>query len=95
THNHETTTRVASSYLKTKSLPLEKRDHEDVVLLADAKVSSKHITNFLRERTGKSIEDNLTICGLFTYAFSLSGAAITPQSNLIREIMTKNLERIA
>ncbi|OWZ17886.1 hypothetical protein PHMEG_0008116 [Phytophthora megakarya] len=46
THNHETKTRVAFSYLKTKSLPLEKRDPEYVALLADAKVSSKHINAF-------------------------------------------------
>ncbi|POM67570.1 Hypothetical protein PHPALM_16404 [Phytophthora palmivora] len=60
THNHETTKSVAASYLTTKSLPVAKRDREDVPLLADAKVSSKFISNFLHERTGEAVAPQQT-----------------------------------
>ncbi|KAG7375102.1 hypothetical protein PHYPSEUDO_004215, partial [Phytophthora pseudosyringae] len=52
THSHPTTDSVASSYLTTKTLPLDDQDREDVKTLADARVSSKHIANFLNERIG-------------------------------------------
>ncbi|KUF82536.1 hypothetical protein AM587_10000582 [Phytophthora nicotianae] len=50
THSHPTTATQASTYLTTKTLPLDDQDREDVKTLADARVSSKHITNFLNER---------------------------------------------
>ncbi|KAL3657605.1 hypothetical protein V7S43_017409 [Phytophthora oleae] len=52
THSHPTTATQASSYLTTETLPLDEEDREDVKTLADARVSSKHISNFLNERTG-------------------------------------------
>ncbi|KAI9996511.1 hypothetical protein PInf_014239 [Phytophthora infestans] len=50
THTHPTSQTEASSYLTTKTLPLDDRDLEDVTTLADARVSSAHITNFLNDR---------------------------------------------
>ncbi|KAI9979569.1 hypothetical protein PInf_028975 [Phytophthora infestans] len=52
THTHPTSQTEASSYLTTKTLPLDDRDLEDVKTLADARVSSAHITNFLNDRIG-------------------------------------------
>eukprot|EP00644_Phytophthora_capsici_P009443 jgi/Phyca11/107552/e_gw1.13.411.1 len=52
THSHPTTASEASSYLTTKTLPLDEQDREDVKTLADARVSSKHISSFLNERIG-------------------------------------------
>lgn len=52
THTHPTSQTEASSYLTTKTLPLDDRDLEDVTTLADARVSSAHITNFLNDRIG-------------------------------------------
>ncbi|OWZ11107.1 Glycoside-Pentoside-Hexuronide family transporter [Phytophthora megakarya] len=53
THNHQTTRSVASSYQARKGLSLNQRVEEDVMLPANADVSSKHISNILCERTGK------------------------------------------
>ncbi|KAL4123726.1 hypothetical protein PRIC2_009576 [Phytophthora ramorum] len=52
THSHPTSDSVAASYHTTKTLPLDKQDREDVKTLADARVSSKHIANFLNQRVG-------------------------------------------
>ncbi|KAG3065896.1 hypothetical protein PC121_g11098 [Phytophthora cactorum] len=43
THWHPTSSTKASSYLTTKTLPLDDEDREDVRTLADARVSSTHI----------------------------------------------------
>ncbi|KAF1794592.1 hypothetical protein GQ600_24009 [Phytophthora cactorum] len=40
THSHPTSSTEASSYLTTKTLPLDDEDREDVRTLADARVSS-------------------------------------------------------
>ncbi|OWZ02206.1 Glycoside-Pentoside-Hexuronide family transporter, partial [Phytophthora megakarya] len=53
THNHQTTRSVASSYQTRKGRSLNQRDEEGVMLLANADVSSKHISNMLCKRTGK------------------------------------------
>lgn len=50
THSHHATQTEASSYLTAKTLPLEDQDREGVMTLADARVSSTHITNFLNDR---------------------------------------------
>ncbi|KAE9217536.1 hypothetical protein PF005_g8627 [Phytophthora fragariae] len=50
THSHPTTASQASSYLTTKTLTLDEQDRDDVKTLVDARVSSKHISNFLNER---------------------------------------------
>ncbi|ETK70766.1 hypothetical protein L915_21909, partial [Phytophthora nicotianae] len=50
THSHLTSSAQASTYLTTKSLPLDNQDREDVKTLADACVSSTHIANFLNDR---------------------------------------------
>ncbi|ETI41304.1 hypothetical protein F443_13454, partial [Phytophthora nicotianae P1569] len=50
THSHPTTNTQAASYLTTKTLPLDDQDREDVKTLADARVSSTHIANFLNDR---------------------------------------------
>ncbi|KAE8981184.1 hypothetical protein PR002_g23904 [Phytophthora rubi] len=60
THSHPTTASQASSYLTTKTLPLDEQDREDVKTLADAPVSSKHITNFLNERIGCKVTPQQT-----------------------------------
>ncbi|KAH7460614.1 uncharacterized protein KRP23_14322 [Phytophthora ramorum] len=52
THSHPTSDSVAASYHTTKTLSLDKQDREDVKTLADARVSSKHIANFLNQRVG-------------------------------------------
>ncbi|KAE9112620.1 hypothetical protein PF007_g11026 [Phytophthora fragariae] len=41
-------------------LPLDEQDREDVKTLADARVSSKHITNFLNERIGCKVTPQQT-----------------------------------
>ncbi|KAE9111381.1 hypothetical protein PF007_g11501 [Phytophthora fragariae] len=46
THN-PTPPEVATSYLTTKTIPMDEQDREDVKTLADTRASSKHITNFL------------------------------------------------
>ncbi|KAF1777529.1 hypothetical protein GQ600_784 [Phytophthora cactorum] len=53
THSHPTSSTEASPYLTTKTLPLDDEDHEDVRTLADARVSSTHIANFLNDRLGR------------------------------------------
>ncbi|ETO73167.1 hypothetical protein F444_10858 [Phytophthora nicotianae P1976] len=60
THSHPTTASEASSYLTTKTLPLDEHDREDVKTLADARVSSKHISNFLNDRIGCKITPQQT-----------------------------------
>eukprot|EP00644_Phytophthora_capsici_P018092 jgi/Phyca11/17170/fgenesh1_pg.PHYCAscaffold_25_\ len=52
THSHPTTCTGAFSYLTTKSLPLDDQARENVKTLADARVSSSHITRFLNDRLG-------------------------------------------
>ncbi|POM68979.1 Hypothetical protein PHPALM_14794 [Phytophthora palmivora] len=52
THSHPTTTAQATAYPTTKTLPLDEQDREDVQRIADARVSSTHVTNFLKERIG-------------------------------------------
>ncbi|OWZ05073.1 hypothetical protein PHMEG_00022903 [Phytophthora megakarya] len=52
TQSHPTIGREASSYLTTKTLPLDDKDREDVMTLADARVSSSHIDRFLNDRLG-------------------------------------------
>ncbi|KAG3252915.1 hypothetical protein PI124_g2481 [Phytophthora idaei] len=67
THSHPTTATQASTYLTTKTLPLDEQDREDVKTLADARVSSKHTTNFLNERIGCKITPQQTrnlICSI-------------------------------
>ncbi|KAE9163836.1 hypothetical protein PF004_g30020 [Phytophthora fragariae] len=60
THSHPTTASQASSYLTTKTLPLDEQDREDVKTLADARVSSKQISNFLNERIGCKVTPQQT-----------------------------------
>ncbi|KAG7389591.1 hypothetical protein PHYPSEUDO_009988 [Phytophthora pseudosyringae] len=60
THSLPTTDSVASSYLTTKTLPLDDQDWEDVKTLADARVSSKHIANYLNERIGCKVTPQQT-----------------------------------
>ncbi|ETN23545.1 hypothetical protein PPTG_00125 [Phytophthora nicotianae INRA-310] len=52
THSHSNSETQASSYLTTATLPLDNQGLEDVKTLADARVSSTHITNFLNDRIG-------------------------------------------
>ncbi|KAL3656178.1 hypothetical protein V7S43_018993 [Phytophthora oleae] len=52
THSHLKTDSEATSYLTTKTLSLDMQDREDVKTLANSRVSSKHIANFLNGRTG-------------------------------------------
>eukprot|EP00644_Phytophthora_capsici_P019696 jgi/Phyca11/133559/e_gw1.551.1.1 len=56
THSNPTTSSQASTYLTTKTLPLDNEDREDVKTLVDARVSSSHITNFLNDRIGEYFE---------------------------------------
>ncbi|KAK1947984.1 Zinc finger SWIM domain-containing protein 3 [Phytophthora citrophthora] len=60
THSHPTTGTEASFYLTTKTLPLDDEDREDVKTLADARVSSTHITNFLNDRLGCKVTPHQT-----------------------------------
>ncbi|POM65557.1 Hypothetical protein PHPALM_18705 [Phytophthora palmivora] len=60
THSHPTTGTEASSYLTTKTLPLDAEDREDVKTLDDARVSSTHITNFLNDRLGCKVTPQQT-----------------------------------
>ncbi|KAG6945749.1 hypothetical protein JG688_00016410, partial [Phytophthora aleatoria] len=53
---HLTTRAEAASYLTTKTLLIDDQDREDVKTLADARASSKQITNFLNERIGEESE---------------------------------------
>ncbi|KAG3060762.1 hypothetical protein PC122_g19887 [Phytophthora cactorum] len=63
THSHPNTGTQASAYLTTKTLPLDERDREDVKTLADARVSSTHITNFLNDCIGCKVTPQQT-CNL-------------------------------
>ncbi|POM70692.1 Hypothetical protein PHPALM_12832 [Phytophthora palmivora] len=60
THSHPTSDMQASTYLTTKPLPLDDQDREDVKALADARVSSKHITNLLNDRIGCKVTPQQT-----------------------------------
>ncbi|KAG3234544.1 hypothetical protein PI124_g20403 [Phytophthora idaei] len=60
THTHPTSRTQASSYLTTKTLPLDDQNREDVKTLADARVSSTHIANFLNERIGCKVTPQQT-----------------------------------
>ncbi|ETI54306.1 hypothetical protein F443_02848 [Phytophthora nicotianae P1569] len=60
THSHPTTSTQASTYLTTKTLPLDNEDREDVKTLVDARVSSSHITNFLNDRIGCKVTPQQT-----------------------------------
>ncbi|KAG6580146.1 Zinc finger SWIM domain-containing protein 3 [Phytophthora cinnamomi] len=84
THTHPTTRTQASLYLTTKTLPLDEQDLEDVKTLADASVSSKHITNFLNERIGCKITPQQTrnlICSIMGH-----GAAEARLKDLLQAI---------
>ncbi|ETN23093.1 hypothetical protein PPTG_02779 [Phytophthora nicotianae INRA-310] len=50
THSHLNTRADAASYMTTKTLPIDEQDREDVKTLADARASSKQITDFLNDR---------------------------------------------
>ncbi|KAE8975790.1 hypothetical protein PR002_g25498 [Phytophthora rubi] len=52
THSHPTSPTEAATYMTTETLPLDDEDREDVKTLADARVSSSHIANFLNDRIG-------------------------------------------
>ncbi|KAG2847078.1 hypothetical protein PC111_g946 [Phytophthora cactorum] len=60
THLHPNTGTQSSAYLTTKTLPLDEQDREDVKTLADARVSSTHITNFLNDRIGCKVTPQQT-----------------------------------
>ncbi|KAF1789249.1 hypothetical protein GQ600_18942 [Phytophthora cactorum] len=60
THTHPTSRTQASSYLTTKTLPLDDQDRENVKTLADARVSSTLIANFLNERIGCKVTPQQT-----------------------------------
>ncbi|KAG6976178.1 hypothetical protein JG688_00001629 [Phytophthora aleatoria] len=52
TYSHLTNATQASTYLTTDTLPIDDQDLETVKTLADARVSSSQITNFLSDRIG-------------------------------------------
>ncbi|KAE9214870.1 hypothetical protein PF004_g14924 [Phytophthora fragariae] len=60
THSHPTSPTEAASYMTTETLPLDDEDREDVKTLADARVSSSHIANFLNDRIGCKVTPQQT-----------------------------------
>ncbi|POM81581.1 Hypothetical protein PHPALM_429 [Phytophthora palmivora] len=60
TNSQPTSNTEASTYMTTKTLPLGGQDREDVKTLADARVSSSHITNFLNDRIGCKVTPQQT-----------------------------------
>ncbi|ETI30373.1 hypothetical protein L917_06368 [Phytophthora nicotianae] len=53
THSHLNSRADAASYMPTKTLPIKEQDRDDVKTLADARASSKQITDFLNDRIGE------------------------------------------
>ncbi|KAE9047748.1 hypothetical protein PR001_g4077 [Phytophthora rubi] len=60
THSHPTSPTEAATYMTTETLPLDDEDREDVKTLADARVSSSHIANFLNDRIGCKVTPQQT-----------------------------------
>ncbi|ETP19115.1 hypothetical protein F441_06692 [Phytophthora nicotianae CJ01A1] len=75
THSHLNTRADAASYMTTKTLPIDEQDREDVKTLADARASSKQITDFLNDRTAE-LHHNKPVT-----KFAISSAKIQQKSD--------------